>query len=358
MEKIQVIHFLEDLGKGGLENVVFNITTMLNPEIFDVRVVCRIRGGYTAERIAEKGIPLQILQKKKISPLSLSKTLRAIRSHKSAILHCHGLFAGSSEAIIGPIVGYDAVFVHVHNLEKAKTMRQKLKLSILKRSVSSFIAVSKGVFECLKQNSINNVKVVSNGIDTKKFCFSMGKRRRKINFTNDTFVIGMVGRIVKRKGFDNFVELIDRIPNTSGLIVGEGPYEEYLRSMIKHKKLENRISFIPFQSQEALPEIYSSLDALFLYSEREGLPLSLLEAQAVGVPYIGNNVGGIGEVVKDGYNGFLLNSFDIDNVKDRIIKLKENPIYYRKNARKVIEEKFSLDKMVKKIEKIYVESLK
>jgi phosphatidylinositol alpha-1,6-mannosyltransferase len=168
----------------------------------------------------------------------------------------------------------------------------------------------------------------------------------------------MIGRIVKRKGFDQFVEVIGSVPNTSGIIVGSGPYEDTLKTLIAEKHLQNRIKCLPFQPQEKLPDIYSSIDAFFLFSEREGLPLSLLEAQSVGVPYIGNSVGGIGEVVKDSYNGFIIDKIDFEEINDRINKIEENAIYYRSNARKVVEEKYSLDKTIISIEKLYMESLK
>ena len=113
-----------------------------------------------------------------------------------------------------------------------------------------------------------------------------------------------------------------------------------------------------FKSQEKLPEIYANLDAQFLFSEREGLPLSLLEAQAVGVPYVGNCIGGIGEVVKDHYNGLLFNTFDPSRIGDKLDLLKEESYSFRKNARKVVENNYSLLGMLKKLENLYLSNLK
>ncbi|MFH1674149.1 MAG: glycosyltransferase family 4 protein [Pseudomonadota bacterium] len=357
MKKVQVIHFVETLGKGGLENVVFHITTRLDPQVFDVAVVCRIEGGYTADRIVSHGVPLQILRRKKIPLLDLKKTLSLLRTQTPSILHCHVLFATTSEAIMGKQAGYDSVFVHVHNLEKPKRLLQRLKLKILKRTVNTFIAVSGGVYNSLFENSIRNVEVIPNGVDTERYSFYPAPKQEKFNFPKNTLVLGMIGRIVKRKGFDHFVEIIQNISDVSGVIVGEGPYEEHIKSKIAERNLGDRIKFLPFQSQEALPTIYANLDALFLFSEKEGLPLALLEAQSVGVPYIGNAVGGIGEVVNDGYNGFILERFDIEQVRDRISKLRGNPAYYRKNARMVVKDKYSMVGMIRAIEKLYIESL-
>lgn len=356
-QKHLVIHFVEHLGKGGLENVVYQIVTRLDKTLFDVGVVCRIKGGYTADEINKQGVPVKILYKNKIPLWKINKLLKAPGTNRNAILHCHGLFSSSSEAIMGRQSGFDSIFVHVHNLEKPDTLYQRFKLRILKRTVNKFIAVSDSVHHCLLQNSIKNIQTIHNGVDINRYKFNSIPKQGEYGFSNDTFVLGMVGRIVKRKGFDHFIKIIQNIPNTSGVIVGSGSYNENVKKMISEKKLQERIKCLPFQSQEKLPNIYSSLDALFLFSEREGLPLSLLEAQSVGVPYIGNSVGGIGEVVKDGHNGFVIDKIDFEIIRDKINRIKENAIYYRSNARKVVEESYSLDKAIINIEKLYMESL-
>jgi glycosyltransferase involved in cell wall biosynthesis len=357
MEKIQIVQFVEDLGRGGLENVVYHLATRLNPRLFDVNVVCRVRGGYTAEQIAQRGISIKILHQKKIPIWALANTLTQLRTNDTALIHCHGLFATSSEAIIAKTSGYKSSFVHVHNLEKPASIFQKLKLNVMKRKISKFIAVSEEVSTYLGYSSIKNVEVIHNGVDTRRYPFCIVPKKHRYGFVDRSFVLGMIGRIVKRKGFDQFVEVIASVPNTSGVIVGTGPYEATLKSLIAEKNLQNRIKCLPFQPQEKLPDIYSSIDALFLFSEREGLPLALLEAQSVGVPYIGNSVGGIGEVVKDGYNGFILDKIGFHEVSDRINKIRENVTYYRNNARKVVEEKYSLDKAIISTENLYMESL-
>lgn len=357
MEKINIIHFVETLDIGGLENVVYNIVTGIDPTRFNVAVVCRTSGGSTANRIRNSGIPVEVLHKEKLNILELFRITQKLGRKKNSILHCHGLFALSSEAIMSIISGFQIILVHVHNLETPETLLQRLKLCLLKRCVNKFIPVSNMVQNALLQNFVSNTQTIHNGIDIDRFRFQSFPNKDLCGFSKDSFVLGMVGRIVKRKGFDHFIEIIANIPTISGLIVGSGPYEENVRNMISENKLGNRIKCIPFQPQGKLPDIYSSLDALFLFSEREGLPLSLLEAQSVGVPYFGNSAGGIGEVVKDGHNGFIIDKVDFLKIRDKINRIEENASYYRSNARKVVEEKYSLDKAIINIEKLYIESL-
>lgn len=358
MEKINIVQFVETLGTGGLENVVYNIATGLNPDIFDVKVVCRIDGGDTAKRVKKAGIPIEILNKRKLNVFEIINLINKITNNKNTILHCHGLFTLSSESIVGRITGIKTIFIHIHNLVEPLSLYQRLKLMILKRSAYKFIAVSKKVEDSLLQNSIKNVSTIHNGIDIKNYKFISQAEHDHYGFPAENFVLGMIGRIVKRKGFDCFIQFIKNTPNTSGIIVGEGPYENRVKKMINSQNLGDRIRCIPFQSQDMLPSIYSTIDALFLFSEKEGLPLSILEAQSTGVPYIGNSVGGIGEIVKDGYNGFILEDSDIDKFRDAIRNINGNPTFYRNNSRRTVEKGFSVEHMVQNIEKQYMKSLK
>ena len=314
MEKIQIVHLVESLEKGGLENVIYNIATNLDETKFDVSVICRIKGGYTAKRIRESGISVKILNLQKIPIFSIKKILRNHKRDKKTILHCHGLFATSSEAIMGSLCDYNSVFVHVHNLEKPLMLWQRLKLKFLKKRVNNFIAVSEAVSDCLSKYKIGNVKTVSNSISTEKFSYHAQSSKDKFGFSPDDFLLGMVGRIEERKGYKQFLDIIENAKNINGVIVGEGAYENDLKLIVKDKNLDQKIRFLPFQSQNLLPQIYAKLDGLFIFSTKEGLPLALLESQAIGVPYIGNSVGGIKEVIKDGYNGFLIEDIDISKI--------------------------------------------
>ena len=84
----------------------------------------------------------------------------------------------------------------------------------------------------------------------------------------------------------------------------------------------------------------------------------ILEAQSVGVPFIGNDVGGIKELIKDNYNGFIIQDTNVDRINEIINKISGNPEYYRTNARRVIEAKFSINSMIKNLESLYLSSVK
>ena len=83
----------------------------------------------------------------------------------------------------------------------------------------------------------------------------------------------------------------------------------------------------------------------------------ILESFSCGTPIVGFKIGGLPDMIKDDYNGFIFERFDIEQLKNSLSKLRENPAYYRKNARKVVKEKYSMDGMIRAIEELYIESL-
>jgi glycosyltransferase involved in cell wall biosynthesis len=112
---------------------------------------------------------------------------------------------------------------------------------------------------------------------------------------------------------------------------------------------------------EDIKEQLSEADLCILISHSEGFPLSILEAMSLDLPIIASNVGGIGEQVIDGYNGFLIQRYDVQNLTDKIKLLMNNPTLRREmgeNSRTFYEKEFKLDKMVDKTLAVYQSILK
>lgn len=352
MEKIEVIQLCETLGKGGLENVIRDMVLASNDSRFRHHVVCTREGGMTADYLASRGLPVHVLTGGVERAIQFRALVRAMARRKSPVLiHCHGLFSVSTEAILGRLGGASGLVVHVHNLVPALSTLQRIKKVVLGRTADTFIAVSQEVETSLQSKNFAPVETVRNATDISKWVFHEVPDKSTLRLPPEAFVLGMIGRIVKRKGFDLFLDIIAGSETVYGVIVGEGEYGETVSRKIREMGLEQRVRCFPFDTE--LLKYYSMLDALFLYSTHEGLPLVLLESQAVGVPYLGNDVGGVGEVVKDGENGYLLDRNDMDLIYDRIARIRKNSKALRSKCRERIEAGFGLSGQVQAIEEIY-----
>lgn len=140
------------------------------------------------------------------------------------------------------------------------------------------------------------------------------------------------------------------------LLVGDGPEMTIVCQLVKKLGLQNKVLFLG--KQDNLEALYSISDLMLLLSEKESFGLAALEAMACGVPCIGTEVGGIPEVIKDGYNGFLCPLDDVEQVAAKALILFQQPALFQtisKNAVATVQEQFNAKKIVGKYESIYYE---
>lgn len=171
--------------------------------------------------------------------------------------------------------------------------------------------------------------------------------------------VGMVAFLRDWKGHTYFIdaarEVLRKIPEAVFYIIGDGPEEERLRSLLDRIDMTSRIRMLGYQSD--VREILSRLDIVVLTSyANEGVPQSLLQAMAMGKPVIGTTVGGIPEVIDDGVNGYLIPPRDADACAERIVELIQNPARRAemgRAGRARVEKEFSFEGMLDQVEAVY-----
>ena len=231
---------------------------------------------------------------------------------------------------------------------------------------SRIIAVSRIVkrrFEWFKKD---RVEIIYNGVDTQRF--SPGKAqddvRKKLHINSEDMVIGAVGRLSPEKGLEYLIsairEVVNLYPRTKVLLVGDGDekYRLSLQEKVKDLELSSHIFFVGFY--ENVPHILRCLDIFSLPSLTEGFNRSLLEAMACGLPVVATAVGGNVEIVQDGVNGLLVlpsNPGALAFAITELLKDKEKARKMGLEGKLLVEENFSIDINVRKIEKLYLQIL-
>ncbi len=156
--------------------------------------------------------------------------------------------------------------------------------------------------------------------------------------------ICFIGRLTKIKNIISLLSALKDLPYSLS-IIGLGEQEEQLKNFSKSNEINaNFLGSIP---NHALPEILNTHELFILPSLSEGMPKTLLEAMACGLPVIGTNVRGINEVIEHGRNGILCDT-DPNSIREAIITLMQDEELKQKfaeNARKTIVENFSLENL-------------
>ncbi|MDA3130170.1 N-acetyl-alpha-D-glucosaminyl L-malate synthase BshA [Aliibacillus thermotolerans] len=155
-----------------------------------------------------------------------------------------------------------------------------------------------------------------------------------------------------------FATLLEHVPNTHLIMVGDGPDREKAKSEVKHLGIEERVLFVG--NQKDIASLIRMSDVMFLLSEKESFGLVALEAMACGVPVIGTNAGGIPEVVVDGKTGFIcpIGQPEVAGKKASELLLNQKTYeLFSEQAMLRVEDKFASSTIVEQYEKVYEEVL-
>ena len=183
---------------------------------------------------------------------------------------------------------------------------------------------------------------------------------------SSNFQIVHVARLVETKGTEYLLKALakarQRLKNIKLKIIGDGPLKEFLVSMSNRLGISESVDFLGIQPHNEVIKFMRASDLVILPSIRsrngaeEGLGMILLEACAAGKPIIGTNTGGIPEVIKDGYNGFIVSERNEVELAEKIVDIfSDNDLGKRMGfaARKHVEKHFNIDNQTKELEKIY-----
>jgi glycosyltransferase involved in cell wall biosynthesis len=366
---------------GGIEKVVYEQSKRLRQRNFAPMVVTnRID---TPKSYVVDGIPVQCYESLNTgfrlgipysipTPTSLETFLKAAKS--SSIIHAHGhpyltslvaakLAKHYSKPFVltqhNTFIEYDNLFDDVERLNDLAVGTQTLK------DADKIIAVSNATKQYVLSLGAKPKKVVvlHNGVDLVKFRMQPKKReemRRKLGIPQDAVVALTVRRLVYKNGVDTLIEsaniAVKKNPKIVFLAVGKGPDMNNVKSRIEQLGIAANFRLTGFVSDDDLPFYYNAADFFVLPSKSgEGLPLVALEAMACGLPVVATNVGGISEVMLDGY-GKLVPPNQPQLLARAVLEFAGVDFSSRRSElRALVEERFSWDTNVERLAQIYEE---
>jgi len=353
------------LDQGGAEQVVMNLVMGLDRQKFEPMIGCLNEKGRYAFRMEAAGVRVEALEKKGRVDLGfLGRLVGLIRRERIDLIHSH-LFTANLWGRIAAGITRVPIVATEHNVDHWKKPYHFWMDRIVASISRKVICVSRKVeaFYLQKVPMLRSKTVViHNGIDTE--FFKPGGEREKVRerfgIPRDRFLAGTVGRLVPQKRQQDFIEAVARLKNAgrrcAGLLVGDGPERSTLEKKVCALGLEHEIIFTGFCDN--MPELYGAMDAFVLCSEREGFPMTVLEAMAAGVPVVATDVGGVSECVESERTGLLIPAQDPDAIAHALTRLTESPELGKQlagNASERVRREFGIGTMTQKHEALYAE---
>lgn len=189
--------------------------------------------------------------------------------------------------------------------------------------------------------------------------------RRQLGIPLHAPVIGKIARLFELKGHDYLLEaagnVVQRVPDTRFLLVGDGPLRPRLEADVRKRGLENNVVFAGLISPDDIPRYTAIMDILVHLSLREGLPRTVVQALASGIPAVGFDLDGTPEVILENRTGHLCPAGDVDCVTNALLDLLQAPekaAELGRAGREFVRDRFDWRRMVDSIEQHYYDVLK
>lgn len=368
--KKNILHIIDSAGYGGGERYVIDIIKN-SDQSFNHSVVIPYGGPF-------EGVLKKNNCKYTIISMNYKNIINSIRllnkfilAHNVDIIHSHGFRANFYARIARVLTSKKHVStIHVSLYDYIDT---SYLIRLFYIFIEKLFSVYTDRFVCIsramKQDTLKmgiapqRIVLIPNGVDTNRFYprepdYNL---KKELGIPPDTTLIGTVGRMVSEKGQIYLIESLKYLkydlPKLKCLFIGEGPLRAQLKKKAESDTVIDMCLFL--EPLRDIENIYPLLSIFVLPSLREPFGLVLLEAMASGIPVIATSAGGPLDFIKHDINGILVPPGDAIKLAESIKELllnsdKRNSL---KNEGLKTVNRYKIEKMVKSIEKLYMEIL-
>ncbi|MCK5267152.1 MAG: glycosyltransferase [Spirochaetes bacterium] len=364
------MHIVRSLEIGGMENGIVNVFNNIDGDFFELSICCLKKEGALRQRLDKKVKVICLQEEEGFDWRRVFVMAKLFIKEKPHIVHTHGWGSGFFPGVIGAKLAKVPVIIE----SKHGFWRENQKRRIIAQRALSFLTDKITTVSKDLKNSIvscfgisqEKIMTIINGVDIKKFKPDMNIReikRKELNLQKNDFVIGTVGRLVSLKDHKTLLYAAEKLIKThlaiKFILIGDGPMRAELESLANTLRINDRVQFLGERTD--VPDLLNAMDLFILTSLSEGLSNTILEAMSTGIAIVATKVGGNSEIVVDGKTGILIPSGDPKNTAQVICELFLNRVLTKQMgqaARRYVEEKFSLEGMVKGYEGLYKDFLK
>lgn len=375
LEKPRVLHLITKGVIAGAEQLLIDLARSHDSESWDVRYATLFAPGEMNRRISESGQTCYALDFRgaKDLPAAAMRLARLVREERIDLLHTHLVHAGIVGLLVRSLVGRELRLVHTRHHSDALYkfgspfgMPIKAKIDgFVARRQNMVCAVSRAARDVLVERERvfpERVRVTYPGIDIEGFRARVGdisgeRIRGELGIGKEQTLLGVVAHLIPKKGHRFLIEALPAIIARHPCVVvfaGEGCERERLAALARRLGVEGSVIFTGFRSD--IPDILAALDLVVQPSLEEGLPVSLIEAMALGRPIVASAVSGIPELVQHGRNGLLVPAGDSNALAGSILALLADPerrVRMGRAAQARALAEFSIERMARQYEAVW-----
>jgi glycosyltransferase involved in cell wall biosynthesis len=370
----RILKVVPTLMCGGTENQFMTLSRRLDRERFDLEFACLRRWGPFVQELAERKIPLaeyKVSTFRSVQAIGQQARLVGhIARRGIQIVHAYN-FYGNVFAVPPARLAAPVVIASIRDCAPYLTAMQKRVQRYACQLADCVLVNATAVKDWLiaEGYDASKIVVIRNGVDLSGFTAPRDPAglRRELGLAPGTPVVAVVSRLTRLKGLENLLEaaamLKPRYPDVRFVVVGETSpmevaYLDELKQLATRLGVDDRVIFTGRRSD--VPTLLSGVDVSVMPSLNEALSNVLLESMAAGAPTVATRVGGTPEALVDEQTGLLVAPGDSRALADAVGRLLDNRPFATQlgqAARQLIQERFSVDRMVRSTEDLYVELL-
>lgn len=377
MTKILYIVTLSELG--GSQRYIADLASNLPREQYEIAVAAG-GNGPLFDQLAARGITAYRLNHlvRAINPVqdaaAFFEVKKLIKKIKPDVVHLNSSKAGVIGSIAAKLTGVKKVVYTAHGFVFNEPMAKWKKMLYL--TAERFTSQYKDTIICVSEFDrrvglsyriapAHTLVTIRNGIPEPAF-LSRADARRAVGLADDATIIGTVGNFYPTKDLIGLVRAAKivqgHLPDALFAIIGDGVERGRIEAEIKRLDLEKTVTLCGQRDRfgRYFSNHFKLFDVYVCSSVKEGLPFSILEAMAAGLPIVSTNVGGIPEIITDNSTGLLVEQKNPQALADAIVRLLHDKKLAERLAHQAQQEvraKFSLERMIEETKKVYQSGL-
>ena len=350
-----IAHIIDSMEVGGAEAVVAALCRMQAAAGHQVSVECLYDRGAVGEQLQLEGIPVHV-HGPASSPVIAWRLFRSLRATRPTVVHCHNKSATVHAAAVARLARARVLVTTRHGMAALPyRLRKELKFWI---NVALFCDRVVAVCDAARTNMSIGAAALAHKIVTIRNGAYPPPHRMDASVGKTGFTLVSVGRLAPAKSYDTLLRSVAlarrHVPDLALWIVGDGSDSTSLRQLSRELELDDVVEFCGERAD--VGTWLRRADVFVLSSVSEGLPISILEAMAVGLPAIVTDVGGMPEVITLSGAGRTVPANDVQTLAAAIVEfagMRDQLQQWGERARSCYTANFTPERMAEQYSALY-----